>query len=355
MNAVLESERLESDVLRQLSRLCTDPDGEDVVSSGQVCTVVATGSTVRILLDEARIPDGAAEPLSEALAPLAYAVPGVERVIIKPRPKSIARHTSLPGIQRVIAVHSGKGGVGKSTLAVSLALSWQAQGLRVGLLDADIYGPTVPTLLGASARIDQRMTDGLMEPILCRGMPVMSLGFLMPPEQALAWRGGMAAEGVPQLFSDVAWGALDLLVVDLPPGTSDVHLAVAGHIRLDGVIAVSAPMDLSTLDLRRGLEMFADLAVPCLGIIENLAGLHCRGCGHLMHPFGNHPLRELAEELGVELLGSIPVDPAFGATAGDAEGGSVGPNGPAQAAVDALARRLHHRWYGGPATLEERA
>lgn len=309
-----EAENLEESVLNALCQVVTE-QGVDVVTSGQVYDVVATGGAIRVLLDPERIPTDSQESLAETITPLVGTLPGVERVVVKLRPHSIAQRDALPGIRHVVAVHSGKGGVGKSTLTVNLAVALAAQGYRVGLLDADVYGPSAPTLLGETGRAEMTKAEDRIEPKERFGVRMMSLGLLLPEDQALIWRGSLIDEGLPQLFNDVDWGELDLLLLDLPPGTSDVHLAVAQTVALSGVITVTAPGQISIDDVRRGLEMFADLAVPCLGLVENMAGIGCRKCGHTGALFGKGGTVELAELTGLPLLATFPFVPAVAAGA----------------------------------------
>lgn len=308
---------LENRVLAALRTVTSGPDGPDVVSTGQVFDVVATGGAVRVLLDPARIPHGSEDALAQTISPLVRALPGVERVVVKPRPRSVALRRELPGIGHVVAVHSGKGGVGKSTVAVNVAVALAQRKLKVGLLDADVYGPSCPTLLGLAGRVEASTDTHRIEPREHYGVKLMSLGFLMPAGQALIWRGSLVDQGLPQLFTDVEWGELDILLVDLPPGTADVHLAVARHVALAGVVAVTVPGQVSIQDVRRGLEMFADLAVPCLGLVENMVELRCRRCGHAGSLFGTGGGAELTEECGIPLLARIPFLPAV-AVGGDA-------------------------------------
>jgi ATP-binding protein involved in chromosome partitioning len=303
------TQSLEESVLTVLRQLSMSEDGPDVVSSGQVYDVVATGGAVRVLLDPTTISEDLQDVLAEAIPPLVEALPGVERVVVKPRPISIAKSDSLPGIRRVLGVHSGKGGVGKSTLTVNLAVALAEQGFSVGLLDADVYGPSAPTLLGVSGRAEMTATGDKIEPREACGVRMMSLGLLLPEEQALIWRGSLIDQGLPQLFNDVNWGELDILLVDLPPGTSDVHIAVAQSVRLSGVITVTSPGQVAIDDVRRGLEMFADLAVPSLGLVENMAGVSCRNCGHVGALFGEGGATELSNQIGLPLLASLPFMP----------------------------------------------
>ncbi|AKH22247.1 hypothetical protein AAY24_12200 [Sedimenticola thiotaurini] len=300
---------LEEQVLAALSQLSLSEEGPDVVSAGQVYDVVATGGAVRVLLDTEHLSDELQEALAGAITPLVEALPGVERAVVKPRPQSIAKRAALPGVRRVVGIHSGKGGVGKSTVTVNIAVALAAQGFSVGLLDADVYGPSAPTLLGVTGRAEMTADGDRIEPREAYGVRMMSLGLLLPEEQALIWRGSLIDEGLPQLFYDIDWGELDLLLVDLPPGTSDVHMAVAQSVALSGVVTVTSPGQVAIDDVRRGLEMFADLAVPCLGLVENMAGVSCRSCGHVGALFGAGGATELSRQTGLPLLAQLPFMP----------------------------------------------
>lgn len=334
-----EMEYLENKVLEVLRQIMVGEDGPDVLESGQVYDVVATGGVVRVLLDPEKIPEGSQETLAETITPLIENLPGVESAVVKPRPKSIARQKSLPGIQHVVGIHSGKGGVGKSTLTVNLAVALSEQGFSVGLLDADVYGPSAPTLLGVNGRAEVSEHGDRIEPKIAYGVRMMSLGLLIPEDQALIWRGSLIDEGLPQFFNDIAWGDLDLLLVDLPPGTSDVHLAVARSVELSGVITATAPGQVSIDDVRRGLEMFADLAVPSLGLVENMAGVSCRKCGHVGALFGEGGAAEFAALTGLPLLASLPFVPAVAVGADEGTPAALDASG-IGASFHELARNL---------------
>jgi len=300
---------LEGAVLEALGAITVGKDGPDVISAGHVAAVAATGGAVRVLIDPQLVDPDEGEALAEVMRQVVGDVPGVSRVVVKPRPQSVTSILAqAPGA--VLAVHSGKGGVGKSSIAVNLAaaLASGAAGrpLRVGLLDADVYGPSAPHLLGVSARAETTADGTRIAPVTAHGMKVMSLGFLMPDGKALAWRGSLIDEGLPQLIAEVDWGALDILVVDLPPGTSDVHLALAQAVPIAGVLAVTAPGRISTDDVRRGLEMFADIAVPCLGLVENMSTVACQSCGAETALFGAGGGAQLEAETGLPLLARIP-------------------------------------------------
>jgi ATP-binding protein involved in chromosome partitioning len=218
----------------------------------------------------------------------------------------MARQAEIPGIAAIIAVASGKGGVGKSTTALNLALGLRDQGLRVGLLDADIYGPSVPRLTGIHEK-PQLNAERKMIPISRFGLSIMSIGFLVEEETAMIWRGPMVMSAITQMLRDVAWGTLDVLVVDMPPGTGDAQLTLAQNVPLKGAIIISTPQDLSLIDARRGLAMFKKVGVPVLGIVENMSYFQCPHCGTRSDIFGHGGARHEAEKLGVPFLGEVPL------------------------------------------------
>jgi ATP-binding protein involved in chromosome partitioning len=223
-----------------------------------------------------------------------------------------ARHRTgaIPGIANIVAVASGKGGVGKSTTAVNLALALQARGLRVGVLDADIYGPSMPRLLGIKGQPQQLAGDKLA-PMQAYGLKVMSMGFLIDEETPMIWRGPMVMSALSQMLKDVAWGELDVLVVDLPPGTGDAQLTMAQQVPLAGAIIVSTPQDLALIDARKGLNMFRKVDVPVLGIVENMSSFICPHCGGRSDIFAHGGAKSEAERLGVPFLGEVPLDIAL--------------------------------------------
>jgi ATP-binding protein involved in chromosome partitioning len=214
----------------------------------------------------------------------------------------------LGDIRNVVAVASGKGGVGKSTVAVNLALAWAAQGARVGILDADIYGPSQPLMLGL---LGQRPTspDGKqLRPLESHGVRAMSIGFLVDAEQPMVWRGPMVTQALTQLLSETQWGELDYLVVDMPPGTGDIQLTLAQRVPVAGAVIVTTPQDIALADARKGLKMFEKVSVPVLGIVENMSVHVCSNCGHTEHIFGAGGGERMAQEYGVRLLGELPLD-----------------------------------------------
>ena len=212
-----------------------------------------------------------------------------------------------PRIRNVIAVGSGKGGVGKSTTAVNLAVALQQLGARVGVLDADIYGPSVPAMLGLSGRPESPDNKSI-EPMRAFGVETMSIGFLVEQDSPMIWRGPMATSALTQLFNDTRWDDLDYLLVDLPPGTGDIQLTLAQKIPVAGAVIVTTPQDIATLDARKALKMFEKVEVPVLGIVENMAVHTCSNCGHVEHLFGEGGGQRMAGQYGVPLLGSLPLD-----------------------------------------------
>jgi ATP-binding protein involved in chromosome partitioning len=222
----------------------------------------------------------------------------------------MSRQAEIPGVAAVIAVASGKGGVGKSTTALNLALGLRGLGLRVGLLDADIYGPSVPRLTGIHNKPELN-DERKMIPISRFGLSIMSIGFLVEEDTAMIWRGPMVMSAITQMLRDVAWGTLDVLVVDMPPGTGDAQLTLAQNVPLKGAIIISTPQDLSLIDARRGLAMFKKVNVPVLGIVENMSYFQCPHCGTRSDIFGHGGARHEAEKLGVSFLGEVPLHMAI--------------------------------------------
>jgi ATP-binding protein involved in chromosome partitioning len=213
----------------------------------------------------------------------------------------------LPHLKKIIAVASGKGGVGKSTIAFNLAVGLAKQGLKVGLLDADIYGPSLPKLLGLTG--PAKVHNQQFVPFEKHGIKAMSMGFLVNEEMPIIWRGPMVMTAIKQLFKDVAWGELDVLLVDMPPGTGDAHLTLCQSIPLEGTVIVSTPQDLAWIDAFKVLMMFQKLQIPILGVIENMSGFECDHCHHITDIFKGGGAETAAKKLGIPFLGSIPLDP----------------------------------------------
>lgn len=221
----------------------------------------------------------------------------------------VQRHLKpLEKIKNIVAVASGKGGVGKSTVAVNLALAWAAQGARVGILDADIYGPSQPLMLGLEGERPSSPDGKHLRPLEAHGVVAMSIGFLIDPGQPMVWRGPMVTQALTQLLADTEWGELDYLVVDMPPGTGDIQLTLSQRVPVSGAVIVTTPQDIALLDARKGLRMFEKVAVPVLGIVENMSTHICSNCGHEEHIFGAGGGRQMAEQYGIDLLGELPLD-----------------------------------------------
>lgn len=303
----------ENDVQNALKNL-TDPNTKkDFVSGKSVKNIKIGGNDVSldILLGyPAKSVWGEIKTAVEAH--LKSALPGVGKVeanvASKVVPHAVQRGVKLvDGVKNIIAVASGKGGVGKSTTAVNLALALAAEGARVGVLDADIYGPSQPTMLGISGNPDS--TDGKsMQPMSNHGLQVMSIGFLIDADTPMVWRGPMVTQALEQLLHQTRWDNLDYLVVDLPPGTGDVQLTLAQKVPVTGAVIVTTPQDIALMDARKGLKMFEKVGIPILGIVENMSTHICSKCGHEEHIFGAGGAARMAKDYEVEVLGSLPLD-----------------------------------------------
>ena len=306
-------------VLEALKSITDPVSGSDIVSAGVVRALNVEGETVRFVLeiDPARAEIyGPVRDAAEAAAKSAGAA-SVSAVLtahsakappdLKPARKAEPKGPQpVPGVDRIIAIASGKGGVGKSTVSANLACALAAEGRRVGLLDADVYGPSQPRMLGVSGR--PASPDGkTILPLRNHGVTMMSIGLMVNEGQAVVWRGPMLMGALQQMLMQVQWGALDVLIVDLPPGTGDVQMTLAQKSHVDGAIVVSTPQDVALLDARKGIDMFQQLKVPVLGLIENMSTHICSNCGHEEHIFGHGGVRAEAERLGVPLLAEIPL------------------------------------------------
>jgi ATP-binding protein involved in chromosome partitioning len=313
---------------------------ESVRAQAEAAIRAIPGVTVAMIaLTAERRPGAAASP-----PPPVRRAQGVPPVSSHRPPQSpaspMSKQSEIPGIAAVIAVASGKGGVGKSTTALNLALGLRDLGLRVGLLDADIYGPSVPRLTGLREKPELN-SDRKMIPHQRFGLAIMSIGFLVEEDTAMIWRGPMVMSAITQMLRDVAWGTLDVLVVDMPPGTGDAQLTLAQNVPLKGAIIISTPQDLSLIDARRGLAMFKKVNVPVLGIVENMSFFQCPHCGTRSDIFGHGGARHEAERLGVPFLGEIPLHMAIRASS-DAGTPVVEsePNGPHAAIYRAIGAKV---------------
>jgi ATP-binding protein involved in chromosome partitioning len=303
----------QEDVLRVLSEI-VDPDlGKDVVSLGMIKDIVISPDGRVAFTFELTTPACPVKDRFESMAQdLVGALPGVKAVDVKMtshvRATFAQRQNLLPGVKQIIAVASGKGGVGKSTVSVNLAAALRATGAEVGLLDADIYGPTIPGLLGTND--EPRVIDGKLQPLQAYGLRVLSFGMIAGSETALIWRGPMVSKAIGQLFGDVDWGELDYLVVDLPPGTGDASLTVAQAVPLTGVVVVCTPQHVALNIAVKALQMFQRLNVKPLGLVENMSYYVCPDCGHEAHIFDHGGAEKAAQRLAVPFLGSIPLEEA---------------------------------------------
>jgi ATP-binding protein involved in chromosome partitioning len=326
-------------VMQVLSMVPVDANGTNLVQSGRLSDVLVDEGA-RVMFSIAIQPSEAAlmERVRQAAEDAVRGLPGVKGVFASltadhpagsapqrparpaptpsappaaPRPAGgPSRSQRIPGVARIIAVASGKGGVGKSTTACNLALGLRTLGLKVGLLDADIYGPSIPKLLGLTGK--PKVLEGrILEPMEAFGLKVMSIGFLVEEDTAMIWRGPMVMSAITQMLREVAWGELDILVVDMPPGTGDAQLTMAQATPLAGAVIVSTPQDLALIDARRGVAMFKRVEVPILGIVENMATFVCPHCGQSSAIFGHGGARAEASRLGVAFLGEIPLDMAI--------------------------------------------
>ena len=290
-----------------------DPNtGKDFVSTKAVKNLRVDGGDVTFDVELGYPAKSQVALLRRALIAAVRGVPGVENVSVQIASKVIAHSVQrgvqlLPNVKNIIAVASGKGGVGKSTTAANLALALAAEGATVGVLDADIYGPSQPTMLGIDARPDS--ADGkTMEPLENHGVQVMSIGFLIEPDNPMIWRGPMATQALDQLLRQTNWRDLDYLIVDMPPGTGDIQLTLSQRVPLTGAVIVTTPQDIALLDARKGLKMFEKVGVPILGVVENMAVHVCSNCGHVEHIFGAEGGKRMAAEYGVDYLGALPLN-----------------------------------------------
>jgi len=292
----------------------------DIMSFGLVKGVQVQGQNVEVVVQMTTNQPDVAAKIQQAAEGALQALPGVGTVHVEVRlkdqaPAGAQTHqpptsnvTPLPGVQNIIAVASGKGGVGKSTVATNLAVALSMAGLRIGLLDADIYGPSIPLMMGVHDKPQVSSTNRIV-PFFNHGVKMQSLGFFLGENAPVIWRGPMVMKAVQQLLQETDWGELDVLVVDLPPGTGDVQLTLAQTVPLTGAILVTTPQDLALLDVKKGAEMFKQVGAPLLGIVENMSFFTCPDCGKETEIFRRGGGQKESERLGIPLLGRIPLDP----------------------------------------------
>ena len=351
------------EILRRLSGVPGPGGSGDIVSLGLVSDIHVGDGKVMFSITVPADQATSLEPLRAAAEEAAKSVTGVEGAMVvltaekkggagpaanspssgaqqPQRPRGPAK-ASLPGVGAIVAVASGKGGVGKSTTSVNLALGLKANGLRVGLLDADIYGPSVPRLLGLKDAKPEIVTGRILKPLDAYGIETMSIGFLVEEDTPMIWRGPMVVSALNQMMREVQWGELDVMIVDMPPGTGDAQLTMAQQVPIAGAVVVSTPQDLALIDARRAAAMFEKVSVPVLGIVENMSYFLCPHCGERTDVFAHGGARHEAERLGVPFLGEVPLDIRIRETS---DGGepitATEPNGPYAAVFRDIGARV---------------
>ena len=302
----------QSALLDALKNVTYPNTGRDFVSGKQIRNIQVEGGDVSFDVELGYPAKSQVPALRSALIAAARTVPGVQNVSVQIATKVVAHAAQrgvqlLPKVKNIVAVASGKGGVGKSTTTVNLALALAAEGASVGILDADIYGPSQPMMMGIEGRPES--TDGQsMEALENYGVQVMSIGFLIDADNPMIWRGPMATQALEQLLRQTNWRELDYLLVDMPPGTGDIQLTLSQRVPLTGAVIVTTPQDIALLDAKKGLKMFEKVGVPILGIVENMAVYCCPNCGHTEHIFGADGGKRMAEQYGVDYLGALPLN-----------------------------------------------
>lgn len=335
------------DTIINALRFVIDPTtGLDLVSLNAVQSVEVKGSDVVVSIVLGYPAAGLQQALVEAINAELKVLPGMGQVLARvtwrvPAAQSGQKAPAIAAVKNIIAVASGKGGVGKSTTAVNLALALAVEGARVGILDADIYGPSQPTMLGVGQQRPQIVDNQFMVPIEAHGIQSISMGYLVTEQTPMVWRGPMVSSALQQLLNQTQWGELDYLIVDMPPGTGDIQLTLAQSVPVSGAVIVTTPQDIALLDAKKGIEMFTKVNVPVLGVVENMATHICSHCGHEEHIFGAGGGERIAKQYHTELLGSLPLDLAIRE---QADGGDpsvhADPESPVSQIYRAIARKV---------------
>ncbi|MDB5751315.1 MAG: ATP-binding protein-like protein [Ramlibacter sp.] len=324
----------------------TDPNtGRDFVATKSVRNIQIEGGDVSFDLELGYPAKSQLAALRKALVAAAKTAPGVDNVSVNINTKVTAHAVQrgvqlMPNVKNIVAVASGKGGVGKSTTAANLALALAAEGAKVGILDADIYGPSQPMMLGIDRRPES--DDGqTMEPLENHGIQVMSIGFLIDQAEAMIWRGPMATQSLEQLLRQTNWSDLDFLIVDMPPGTGDIQLTLSQRVPMTGAVIVTTPQDIALIDAKKAVTMFEKVGVPILGVVENMAVHICSKCGHAEHIFGEGGGKRWAQEKGIDFLGALPLDMAIRLQADSGKPTVVAdPDGQAAGLYRSIARQV---------------